>query len=79
VIDLLFQQDGGWKVIYYKTDVAATTLAVSYQEQLKMYERALHSVNVGPTTSQVHTVRSEAAFLNGPSESGSIRPTTSKR
>jgi ATP-dependent exoDNAse (exonuclease V) beta subunit len=74
VIDLLFRHGNGWKVIDYKTDVAASALAVSYQEQLKMYERALASVQVGPSTSQIHTVRIQAD-----SQPGRHRPSPIRR
>jgi ATP-dependent helicase/nuclease subunit A len=78
VIDLLFRHENGWQVIDYKTDVAATALAASYQQQLKMYERALDGVAIGPTTSRVHTVRIQADSAPDHRDQLSTRRTTSK-
>ncbi len=57
VIDLLFRDEAGWRIIDYKTDLAATALAASYQEQLKMYERALAGVGIQDVTTAIQPVR----------------------
>ena len=56
VIDLLFGQDECWQIIDYKTDIGSQDL-VAYQEQLKMYERALVSVGIQDVTSAIQPVR----------------------
>ena len=57
VIDLMFGRDEGWRLIDYKTDIAPTSLAISYQEQLKMYESALRAVGIENVTSAIEHVR----------------------
>jgi ATP-dependent helicase/nuclease subunit A len=57
VIDLLFDSEGRWRIIDYKTDVGSTGLVVSYQAQLKIYERALASVRIHDVTSAIQPVR----------------------
>ena len=56
VVDLLFKRADGWQIIDYKTDVTQT-LATSYQQQLKMYQRALASVGIDEASSKIHAVR----------------------
>jgi ATP-dependent exoDNAse (exonuclease V) beta subunit len=58
VIDLLFGHEGRWRIIDYKTDVDSTDLVASYQEQLKMYERALAGVGIEDVSSAIQPVRS---------------------
>jgi ATP-dependent helicase/nuclease subunit A len=57
VIDLMFGRDGRWRIIDYKTDTDPTGFAISYQEQLKMYERALRAVGIENVTSAIEHVR----------------------
>jgi len=58
VIDLLFGRDELWRIIDYKTGGGSRELMASYQEQLKMYERALGSVGVENVTGVLHPVES---------------------
>jgi ATP-dependent helicase/nuclease subunit A len=57
VIDLLFGVDDQWQIIDYKTDIDLNEHAAAYNEQLKMYERALQSVGVQQATTAIHPVR----------------------
>jgi ATP-dependent helicase/nuclease subunit A len=57
VIDLLFGDEGRWRIIDYKTDIGSPDLVASYQEQLKMYERALASVGVQDVTTAIQPIR----------------------
>lgn len=57
VIDLLFGHDGCWRIIDYKTDLGSADFVPSYQEQLKMYERALAAVGIQDVTSAIQRVR----------------------
>jgi ATP-dependent exoDNAse (exonuclease V) beta subunit len=57
IIDLLFGHDGDWRIIDYKTDIGPADLISSYQEQLKMYERAVSSVGVHDVTTAIQPVR----------------------
>jgi ATP-dependent helicase/nuclease subunit A len=57
VIDLMFGQEGGWRIIDYKTDVDSPEFVPSYQAQLKMYERALVSIGIQDVTSTLQSVR----------------------
>lgn len=56
VVDLMFRDAEVWRIIDYKTDVDQTNLA-AYAQQLKMYERAMASVGIGETVSQIYPVR----------------------
>jgi ATP-dependent exoDNAse (exonuclease V) beta subunit len=60
VIDLMFRDAAVWRIIDYKTDVEPASLATSYAQQLKMYERAVASVSVGGTASEIHSVLTNA-------------------
>jgi ATP-dependent helicase/nuclease subunit A len=57
VIDLLFSHQERWRIIDYKTGGGSTELVASYQEQLKMYERALGSIGIEGVTSAVQPVK----------------------
>ena len=57
VIDLLFGHEGRWRIIDYKTDVDSPEAVVSYQAQLKMYERALAIIGIQDVTSAIQPVR----------------------
>jgi ATP-dependent helicase/nuclease subunit A len=57
VIDLMFRREDRWRIIDYKTGVGSAELAARYQEQLKMYERALGSVGIQGITSAIQPVR----------------------
>ena len=56
VIDLMFQGDGGWQVIDYKTDVA---LANKYADQLNAYRAALRKVGCEVADASVVSVRAQ--------------------
>jgi ATP-dependent exoDNAse (exonuclease V) beta subunit len=58
VIDLLFDHEGRWQIVDYKTDVDSPELVPSYQAQLKMYERALKSIGIQEVASKIEPVRS---------------------
>jgi ATP-dependent exoDNAse (exonuclease V) beta subunit len=57
VIDLLFSHQERWRIIDYKTGGGSTELVARYQEQLKMYERALGSVGIEGVTSAIQPVK----------------------
>jgi ATP-dependent helicase/nuclease subunit A len=57
VIDLMFDHEGRWRIIDYKTDVDSPELLPSYQAQLKMYERAMASIGIQEVTSAIQSVR----------------------
>jgi ATP-dependent exoDNAse (exonuclease V) beta subunit len=57
VIDLLFGGEERWRIIDYKTGVGSAELAISYQEQLKMYEGALRAVGIQNVTSAIQHVK----------------------
>jgi ATP-dependent helicase/nuclease subunit A len=57
VIDLLFGQDGRYRIIDYKTDADSKNLVTAYQAQLKMYERALGAVGIQQVASAVQPIR----------------------
>ena len=59
VIDLLFRSPEGWQIVDYKTDVDATDLSRSYEQQLEMYKSALAKLNVVGTQAQIINVRAE--------------------
>ncbi|MEO8660738.1 MAG: UvrD-helicase domain-containing protein [Bryobacteraceae bacterium] len=61
VIDLLFNHEGHWTIIDYKTDVGVSELAGSYQEQLKMYARALAAVGIPDAVTAIEPVRKAGA------------------
>ena len=56
VIDLMFSDQVRWRIVDYKTGGGSAELMASYQEQLKMYERALGSVGIKNVTSGLHPV-----------------------
>jgi ATP-dependent exoDNAse (exonuclease V) beta subunit len=57
VIDLLFRRQGCWQIIDYKTGGGSTELVARYQEQLKMYERALGSIGIENVTSVIQPIK----------------------
>jgi len=57
VIDLMFDHEGRWRIIDYKTDVDSPELVPSYLAQLKMYERAMASIGIQEVTSTIQSVR----------------------
>jgi ATP-dependent helicase/nuclease subunit A len=57
VIDLMFDHEGRWRIIDYKTDVDSPEFVPSYQAQLKMYERAMASIGIQKVTSVIQSVR----------------------
>jgi ATP-dependent helicase/nuclease subunit A len=57
VIDLLFGREEGWRILDYKTDLKSPEGVVSYQAQLKMYERAVATVGLKDVTSAIQPVR----------------------
>ena len=57
VIDLLFDHEGRWQIIDYKTDVDSPNEVTSYQAQLKMYEQAVASIGIQEVTSAIQSVR----------------------
>jgi ATP-dependent helicase/nuclease subunit A len=57
VIDLMFGHEGRWRIIDYKTDVDSPELVLSYQAQLKMYERAIASIGIQEVASAIQSVR----------------------
>jgi ATP-dependent exoDNAse (exonuclease V) beta subunit len=56
VIDLMFRDQERWRIIDYKTGAGSAELVARYQEQLKMYERALGSVGIEKVTSAIQPV-----------------------
>jgi ATP-dependent helicase/nuclease subunit A len=58
VMDLIFQDASTWRVIEYKTDLEEVNRP-SYEHQLQMYERALASVGIKETSSEIYPVRLE--------------------
>ncbi len=57
VVDLMYRDRAAWHIIDYKTDLDLTEASGSYAQQITMYERALSSVGIAETTSQVYPVR----------------------
>jgi ATP-dependent helicase/nuclease subunit A len=57
VIDLMFQDAAVWRIVDYKTDLEPANLVTNYAQQLKMYERAVASVGIGATVSQIEAIR----------------------
>ena len=60
VIDLMFKSDDAWQIVDYKTDVAGSALTFAYEQQLKMYERALAAVGIRGASASVQSVRIKA-------------------
>jgi ATP-dependent helicase/nuclease subunit A len=44
VIDLAFEENGGWCVVDYKTDAPSGALLVKYQRQVAWYGEALRRI-----------------------------------
>jgi ATP-dependent helicase/nuclease subunit A len=58
VVDLLFADVGGWRVLDYKTDVAlGAETADAYTTQLAAYERALRACGISFGSAALHGVR----------------------
>ena len=58
VVDLVFADGAGWRVVDYKTDVSKELVAAGkYAEQMAAYERALKACGLEPTGVSVQPVR----------------------